>query len=607
MLLLFTLRYSYEVLVFAKCRQIYSNLNLFLLCFAVLQDDSKPLRTILVRLLTLEHHTCFEAVNGLEAFAMIKRSLIARSVSSRLPSISDASVVYDLIVMDRNMPEMSGVEATLAIRKAGYKGPIIGVSGDIDNGEFVAAGANLVMEKPVPFDEMKKTIAKVMQGSHKSTKNPNQSSNPHNPRAVPTSHLTMSPRPSQRLLHTLSQRLMNSTRPAASVHPTGSSRARDLASRFLHLQPRSSQSKIIPAPAPAPDPSPGLAPVLAPALSPTRPSRPTQGLMPVRNSLLTTPAAAAAAVVAGTPVPAQVAVGNVLLSSSGQGHGQSQGHEHGHGHGQGVVGRQGSVVKRQGSVAGRDSLAQADSLFASDAHVALGWEKIFSYRLSFIDPRFDTSEMRAAFVEYRRSGLNHKLLALLCVVSLVVLATRGSLAILWGLNPAFLVAFLAYVAGSLCIATSFVNRLAVISYRRDIKVLQPYHAAAVKFATSRYAVAFESAALLCMTMCAGTYVLARTLQGPCPPHTTIWDEQQCNPDAATHNIPQDTFLSAVMATFGFQVFINSASKRSVAASWVILLALVNASMVVVGSSLLVWNNLLLVCGVCVSYEFERWV
>ena len=469
-----------------------------------------PLRTILMRFLTHEHHTCFEAANGLEAFTMVKRTLIARPASHAV--LSDASVVYDLIIMDRNMPEMSGIEAAVAIRKAGYKGPIIGVSGDIDNGDFVAAGATLVMEKPVPFDEMKKTIAKVMQASHETTNSINNSG-----LVAPTS---------QRLA--VRRKL---------------SQTRDFVSRLT-----------------------------------TRRVAPAHVYVPAYGH-------SATAATAGAPghasIPAPVSV---------------------------VMPQAAVVVSRAvGSAAnsGRGAVTPGHSQFASDTHVVMGWEKIFSLTLSFIDPRFNTAEMRSAFVEYRRSGLNHKLMAALSAVSLAIFTTRGSLATLWRLNPTYPVAFLGYLVGSLCITTSVVNRLAVISYRFDIKLLQPYHAAAVALATSRFAVAFESAALVCMTMCTGMYVLARTLQGPCPPHTTIWDEQQCNPDASSHNIPQEAFVSAIVNIFGFQVFINSASKRSVAASWVILLALVNASMVVVGSSLLVWNNLLLVCAMCVSYEFER--
>ena len=486
---------------------------------------------------------------------MVKRSLIARPASG--PLLSEEIVVYDVIVMDRNMPEMSGIEATLAIRKAGYKGPIIGVSGDIDNGEFVAAGATLVMEKPVAFDEMKKAIAKVMQGSHKSARTKYSHPMGVGRPAVPAST-------SQRVGQAFSQRVA-----VGAPHAPPSA--------ALPTRPTRHPSKVAPASTPYPAGASRRRLVTAPA---------TPGVF--GNGL----------------VPALLSVVMPQLPHSDQHHAHGPNPNPGHGPGQGSV-----APSHPGSIAvsGRGFVALTDSPFATDIHVALGWDQIFSYTLGFIDPRFNTLEMRSAFIEYRRSGLNYKLIVVLGVVTLAGLVSRGSVATLWRLNPAFLVAFLSYLVGSMCMVTSILNRLAVISYRYDIKVLQPYHAAAVAFAKSRFAIAFENGALISFTMCASMYVLARTLQGPCPPHTTVWDEQECNPDAVTHNIPQDTLLFAAMAIISFQVLTSGASKRATAVSWVILLAVVNASMVVVGSSLLVWNNLLLVCGACVSYEFERWV
>jgi DNA-binding response OmpR family regulator len=78
--------------------------------------------------------------------------------------------------MDRNMPEMSGIEATVAIRKAGYRGAIIGLSGDADDGEFLNAGASLVLEKPVPIGELRAAIARVVLGSHKADNTSEQAS-----------------------------------------------------------------------------------------------------------------------------------------------------------------------------------------------------------------------------------------------------------------------------------------------------------------------------------------------------------------------------------------------------------------------------------------------
>lgn len=52
---------------------------------------------------------------------------------------------------------MRGHDATRAIRAAGYRGVIVGVSGNAlatDVEEFLAAGADAVQPKPVKMDEL---------------------------------------------------------------------------------------------------------------------------------------------------------------------------------------------------------------------------------------------------------------------------------------------------------------------------------------------------------------------------------------------------------------------------------------------------------------------
>ena len=45
------------------------------------------------------------------------------------------------------MHVMSGPEAAREMRKIGYLGPIIGVTGDADTEEFLASGADMVQQK----------------------------------------------------------------------------------------------------------------------------------------------------------------------------------------------------------------------------------------------------------------------------------------------------------------------------------------------------------------------------------------------------------------------------------------------------------------------------
>ena len=52
------------------------------------------------------------------------------------------------------MPVMTGPDACKEIRQLGYRFPIIGVTGDAEVEQFVRAGADSVMLKPVKSDEL---------------------------------------------------------------------------------------------------------------------------------------------------------------------------------------------------------------------------------------------------------------------------------------------------------------------------------------------------------------------------------------------------------------------------------------------------------------------
>jgi two-component system sensor histidine kinase/response regulator len=76
---------------------------------------------------------------------------------------------FDLIVMDVQMPEMNGFEATAAIRKieetTGGHVPIIALtahSAEADRIECLAAGMDAFVSKPIDIDEFLSTIAKLV-------------------------------------------------------------------------------------------------------------------------------------------------------------------------------------------------------------------------------------------------------------------------------------------------------------------------------------------------------------------------------------------------------------------------------------------------------------
>ena len=153
-------------------------------------DDSPMNRKMLVRMLISNGFACREAEDGMEALSEISRMYSLRSDSDddalsllspaiatsrttpvrfslkRLGSLRlhqereeqehEKRFAIDAVLIDSNMPRMNGPEAIVEMRKIGFRGPIIGVSGgdEITMKQFFDAGADNVMQKPAQSDKL---------------------------------------------------------------------------------------------------------------------------------------------------------------------------------------------------------------------------------------------------------------------------------------------------------------------------------------------------------------------------------------------------------------------------------------------------------------------
>lgn len=161
-------------------------------------DDSPLNRKMILRLLQADDHICEEAVNGAEAFNVIKDKMAAKAeitsrkniendgvsqkndgvddfnsnisgkVSSSKHSVSSQSskssrfklvdgTMYDVIMLDYHMPVMDGPTACEKIRGLGFTGLIIGITGNAapaDTEHFLNCGANKVFVKPVNVEAL---------------------------------------------------------------------------------------------------------------------------------------------------------------------------------------------------------------------------------------------------------------------------------------------------------------------------------------------------------------------------------------------------------------------------------------------------------------------
>ena len=118
---------------------------------ALIVDDSETTRRIIVRALQKANITeSDQAGDGTEAVQACSKN------------------EYDVVLMDWNMPNMSGIEAVKEIRKKGNKVPIIMVTTEAEKSRIIEAlkeGANNYIAKPFQPDvlaaKIKETIIKA--------------------------------------------------------------------------------------------------------------------------------------------------------------------------------------------------------------------------------------------------------------------------------------------------------------------------------------------------------------------------------------------------------------------------------------------------------------
>jgi CheY-like chemotaxis protein len=117
-------------------------------------EDNAVNQLVVVRLLKTRGHSVEVAATGSEA---------VHAVCSRQ---------FDLVLMDNQMPELSGIEATIRLREMGYTLPIVALSASAmaeDRERFLAAGMNGCLSKPFRPEELYAEIERATSPSERVT------------------------------------------------------------------------------------------------------------------------------------------------------------------------------------------------------------------------------------------------------------------------------------------------------------------------------------------------------------------------------------------------------------------------------------------------------
>ena len=107
----------------------------------LITDDVASNRKLLSMLLKREGIGSHQAVDGAQCVELVKQNIN----------------YFDLIFMDNMMPTLTGASATKLLRSEGFKGIIIGLTGDAmdeDVQTFMSSGTDIVMSKPLKFQEL---------------------------------------------------------------------------------------------------------------------------------------------------------------------------------------------------------------------------------------------------------------------------------------------------------------------------------------------------------------------------------------------------------------------------------------------------------------------
>ena len=126
-------------------------------CHILIVDDRRDVRFLARHFLSDAGATVSEAEDGEVGVAAIKQSLAE-------------GPVFDLVVLDMQMPRLDGYQAAKAMRQVGYTAPIIALTADAMHGDMahcLEAGCNDYLSKPIDRSEFLMKVKQYLESNER--------------------------------------------------------------------------------------------------------------------------------------------------------------------------------------------------------------------------------------------------------------------------------------------------------------------------------------------------------------------------------------------------------------------------------------------------------
>lgn len=136
-----------------------AEMDIVLNCHVLVVDDRRDIRFLSKRFLTLAGANVTEAVDGEQAITIVI-------------DFMQKGQLFDLILLDMQMPKLDGYEAARQLRKLGFTAPIIALTADAMQGDMnrcIECGCNDYLSKPIDKNLLLQTINRYVGSDTKST------------------------------------------------------------------------------------------------------------------------------------------------------------------------------------------------------------------------------------------------------------------------------------------------------------------------------------------------------------------------------------------------------------------------------------------------------